>query len=213
MIGNAEEEMLRKWATGRPAKMFPPVPPSVSLQDTSPRRRSQRRSTLADKPELDHILASTLKEYKGVLHLPLTAHTLKKLSPLSKGAKPIADFSIFERLLVTKEINGPHADHVVAALQYIGAHCKHLVIVAPIHMAEYGDVLRREQDDINTGNDWVQILKCFPNLETLAIDNPKDELPELTRETVRNVFDAVDKLGLKHLKAVSHSVPLHAVAE
>lgn len=212
MIGDMEEAILRKWCTG--------LPPKQSLlrrlHDSPPRARLTRRSTLADRPELDHLLATALESHEGNTHLPLTFHTIRRLSPFWKGAKPIANYSIFERLLLNKDVNQVHADDVVAALKLIGPHCKHLVIVAPIHTSEYGDVFNRETRNINTGNDWEKILACFPNLETVLFQHPGNEPTELQRNTFFNFQRAVCSTQLKKLKTVKFSGPpkllTHALA-
>ncbi|KAF2786541.1 hypothetical protein K505DRAFT_204696, partial [Melanomma pulvis-pyrius CBS 109.77] len=128
-----------------------------------------RRSTLADKPELDHKLKAACVEYNGQSYLPLTAPTFKKLSPLWQGAKPIANVAIFKNLLIDEEVNATHADHVVAALERIGGHCQELVIKSSIKTSELGDVFAREQFNFGSGNDWAKVFRALPYLKNVAV--------------------------------------------
>jgi hypothetical protein len=181
------ETDLRQWCTGLPPKRsylgadshFAHKPPYT------------RRSTLADKPELDVLLAATMIEYKGHFYLPLTAHTIRRLSPYWKGEKPIADTKLFDCIMITCEINGVHADHVVAALGRIGCQCKYLLVVSPIQTSELGNVFNREAGNISSGNDWDHILECFPKLEYLALLNPINEPLELGHGTFHALRTAV----------------------
>ncbi|KAF1840306.1 uncharacterized protein K460DRAFT_381148 [Cucurbitaria berberidis CBS 394.84] len=150
-----------------------------------------RRSTIADKPELDDLLLSTMVEHNGHKYLPLSAPTIHKLSPYWKGAKPIADMKLFECIMITKEVNAVHADHVVAALKRIGQHCHHLLVVAPIQTTELGNVFNREADNVSPGNDWCRILECFPNLKQLMFIHPIDVPTELSRYTYFALHAAV----------------------
>jgi hypothetical protein len=152
-----------------------------------------RRSTIADKPELDVILAATKVKHNGHMYLPLTAQTIHRLSPFFKGAKPIADMRLFECIVITHEINGVHADHVVAALERIGEYCKHLLVMSPIQTSELGNVFNREAGNVNPGSDWDHILKCFSNLDRLAFIHATDEPVELSRGTFYALHVAVAK--------------------
>ncbi|KAF1939874.1 hypothetical protein EJ02DRAFT_351327 [Clathrospora elynae] len=133
-----------------------------------------RRSTLADKLELDAILKKSMVQHNKHKYLPLTATTIHRLSPFWKGAKPIADMKIFDCIKIGHEINNVHADHAVAALGRIGEHCTHLLVVAPIQTSELGNVFNREEGNVAFSNDWEQILRCFPNLKWLAFVHPQD---------------------------------------
>jgi hypothetical protein len=150
-----------------------------------------RRSTLADKPELDLILASTKVEYRGHIYVPLTAYVIHRLSPYWKGEKPVADTKVFECIMINSEVNGIHADHVVAALQRIGEYCKHLLVVSPIQTSELGNVFVREHGEVEPGNDWEHLLKCFPNLKYLAFVHDIDEHVELSRGTFYALHTAI----------------------
>jgi len=178
---------LRKWCSGHP--------PKKSFLGTDrnipPRFRMSRRSTLADKPELDVLLAATKVEYNGHFYLPLTAKTIHRLDPFFKGAKPLADMKLFECIVITHEVNGVHADHVVAALERIGEHCKHLLVMSPVQTSELGNVFAREHDNVNPGNDWDAILGCFPHLQYLAFVHHVDEPVGFSRNTFRGLQAAV----------------------
>ncbi|KAF1919295.1 hypothetical protein BDU57DRAFT_430534, partial [Ampelomyces quisqualis] len=155
------------------------------------------RSTLAEKPELDVILAATKQEYKGQQYLPLTTHTIHSLSPYWKGEKPIADTTIFQRIMIGQEVNGIHADHVIAALERIGGHCHHLLIFSSVQTSDLGGVFNREAGNVEPGNDWVSILKCFPHLKHLVFVCQAVDPVELSRGT----------LGALHAAVASRQVP------
>ncbi|KAF2676519.1 hypothetical protein K458DRAFT_181151 [Lentithecium fluviatile CBS 122367] len=194
--GEYSHGLSREWCTGHP-----PKPSGFDHFMKS------RRSTLANKLELDDHLKTSVVPYESHLYLLLNDHNVARLSPFWKREKPIADLSIFERLLLTKDINKAHADHAVAAIKRIGDYVKHLVIVAPIHTTELGDVFNREEGDINTGNDWDKILECFPNLETVTFDHPEEEPSDLTRSTFHNFQRAVNAAKIDSLENVIMNVP------
>jgi hypothetical protein len=144
----------------------------------------------------------------GRMFLPLSAQTIHRLSPYWKGEKPVADTKIFERIMMTQEINSIHADHVVAALERIGGHCKHLLVVSPIQTSELGNVSNREAGDFAVGNDWEVILNCFPNLQRLAFVHPIDESVVLSRGTLNALHTAIaNRQAAQELKMFSYSVP------
>jgi hypothetical protein len=193
---------LRKWCTGQP--------PKTSFLGSDGQRRIPfaRRSTLAEKPELDILLAATKVNYKGHGYLPLSAQTIHRLSPYWKGEKPIADTKVFKCIKMDQEINGIHADHVVAALERIGAHCKHLLVVSPIQTSELGNVFNREAGNVALGNDWEQILNCFPNVKRLVFVHLKDEPVMLSRGTFYALHTAVANRQAAHeLKSFSCEGP------
>ncbi|KAH7075056.1 hypothetical protein FB567DRAFT_182941 [Paraphoma chrysanthemicola] len=197
-LDNTDPELdLRKWCTGQPPKK------SYLRSDTKmfDRLPITRRSTLADKPELDILIAGSKIDYGGHSFVPLTARVIHYLSPYWKGEKPIADTKVFACLLINQEINGLHADHVVAALQSIGEHCRHLLVVSPVQTSELGNVFIRDQGDIEPGNDWERLLQCFSNLEHLAYVHDAKELVDLTRGTFYTLHTAVaDRQAAKALK-------------
>jgi hypothetical protein len=182
-----DEQPLRKWCTGQPPKK------SFLGAGRSAKLPFMRRSTLADKPELDVLLALTKKSYKGHSYLPLTAHTIRRLSPFWKGEKQIADTTIFDCVMIDHEINGVHADHVVAALERIGTFCKHLLVMSGVKTSELGTVFNRESGNVTPGNDWDCILSCFPNLKHLVFIHPVEEPIELSRGTLLALHLAIAK--------------------
>lgn len=199
---------MREWCTG-----YPPKAPFLgAIPDSPPRASLSRRSTLADRPELDHQLAETMVFYHGYKCLPLTVHTIHRLSPFWKGVKPIANYGLFKRVIIDKEINFVHPDHAIAALTRIGQHCKHLVIIAPIHTSDLGDVFNREALNINTGNDWDEILRCLPNLDYVTFEHPEDESAELTRKTYTAFVQALSGADSEYIKSVNVRIPPRVMA-
>ncbi|OAK99344.1 hypothetical protein IQ06DRAFT_224245 [Phaeosphaeriaceae sp. SRC1lsM3a] len=196
---------LRKWCSGLPPKK------SFLSSDDSPAARLPltRRSTLAEKPELDDLLAATKVEYDGHEYLPLTVRTVHHLSPFWKGEKPIADTKIFSCVMITPEVINVHADHVVAAIERIGVYCKHLLVVAPIQTSELENVFDRENGDIASGNDWDRILKRFPNIKRLAFVHPIDDPVELSRGTFCALHLAVANCQATHnIKSFKYDGPV-----
>jgi hypothetical protein len=199
------EGLLRDWCTGLPPKKSY----LSSRGNPSPRLPFTRRSTLADKPELDTILAATKQEYNGEQFLPLTARTIHQLSPYWKGEKPIADTTIFKRIMIGAEINVVHADHVVAALKRIGGHCAQLVIFSSVQTSDLGGVFNREAGNVESGNDWVSILKCFPHLKHLAFVCQASEPAELSRGTLSALRAAgADRLASLPFKGFTFEGPV-----
>jgi hypothetical protein len=200
-----EQPDLRKWCSGQPPKKSYLTPDAKFL----PRIRKTRRNTLADRPELDSLLAATKVEYNGHYYLPLTAVTIHRLDPFFKGAKPLADMKLFECIIINQEVNGVHADHVVAGLERIGEHCKHLLVMSPVQTSELGNVFARESDNINTGNDWDAILGCFPNLQFLAFVHDIDEPVGFSGNTFRGLRAAVARRQAtrEELKGFSFNMP------
>ncbi|KAH3958552.1 hypothetical protein HBI81_030330 [Parastagonospora nodorum] len=150
-----------------------------------------RRSTLADRLELDALLARAKVTYDGHVYLPLTAETIHHLLPFFNGSKPIADKKLFEYIMIDHEVNSVHADHVVACLERIGELCKHLLVMSPVHTSELGSVFKRDLLEVSPGNDWSHILNCFPNLERLAFVHPIHEPVDLSRGTFFALLTAV----------------------
>lgn len=172
-------------------------PPEISYlkgdENTPVRFRIPRRSTLADKPELDGILRATMTLFKDRLYLPITATTIHHLQPYVNGAKPVVKTSLFSCVLLNKELNAVHADHVVAVLRYIGQYVTHVLVVSPIHTSEMGDVFNREVGDMGSGNDWGHILSCFPHLQWLMLLLPDDTGTGLPSDTYTALREAVSR--------------------
>jgi hypothetical protein len=202
--GNESEALLRRWCAGQPPKK------SYLSADgnSSSRFPLTRRSTLADKPELDVLLAATIVRHRGHWYLPLTARTIHRLSKFVNGSKPIANMKLFECILIDQEINSVHADHVVSVLERIGEHCNHLLVKSPIQTSELGNVFNREADNISPNNDWDYILKCFSNLKHLAFIHPIEEPIDLTRGTFYALQMAVaNRQTAQQVKRFSVSCP------
>jgi hypothetical protein len=202
--GNESEALLRRWCAGQPARK------SYLSADgsSSPRFPLTRRSTLADKPELDVLLAATKVRHRGHWYLPLTTRTIHRLSKFVNGSKPIANMTLFECILIDQEVNGVHADHVVSVLERIGEHCNHLLVKSPIQTSELGNVFNREADNVSPGNDWDCILKCFPNLKHLAFIHPIEQPVDLTRGTFFALQMAVaNRQTAQQVKRFSVSCP------
>jgi hypothetical protein len=155
--GDISEKKLRAYCSGPQPPTF--LKPGGNLPPIL--KAARRRSTLADNPEIDHSLAASRIEISGQKHLPLTAQTFKKLSPLWTGAKPIADLDLFRYLTIGQETNATHATPMSAVLERIGGHCQYLAVTVAC------------EHNINTGNDWVKIFRLLPNLKsvTLFINN------------------------------------------
>ncbi|CAI6335474.1 unnamed protein product [Periconia digitata] len=187
----------------RPGHGFPA---SFMASRSSPK---SRRSTLSDQPELDKHLRESMVTYDGLLYLPMSSTTLHHLSPFWKGLKPIAKLDeIFERVLINKDINKVHADHVVAALERVGMHCKHLVVLSPIHTAELGEVFNREIDNLDDpSSDWSKIFKCFPNLESVTFKHPDDEPLDLVEDTLKSFQRAIITAGYPSTFKIHISAP------
>jgi hypothetical protein len=103
-----------------------------------------RRSTLAEKPELDILLAATT-----ITRLPLSAQTIHRLPPYWQGEKLIADTKILERIMMTQEINAIHADHVVAALERIDGLVDFGSPFPALTIGLRATTIQLTQDDVN----------------------------------------------------------------
>lgn len=201
--GNNSELTLRNWCQGHPPRhSF-----LGSDHQFSPRSRPPRRSTIADKVELDSALYGAMTAYGDHDYLPVNPYTVHLLSKHTNGAKPVADKTIFSMLLINGEINNVYAEHVIAALESIGEHVKDLVIIAPINTTEFGDAFKRDSLDVNTGSDWENILKHFPNLKSLTFEHSKNLSIDLTRETFCAIHCALANGILPQLENVRLDVP------
>ncbi|KAH7356349.1 hypothetical protein BKA66DRAFT_473698 [Pyrenochaeta sp. MPI-SDFR-AT-0127] len=105
---------------------------------------------------------------------------------------------IFDCIMLNYEINNAHADHVVNALERIGTRCKRLLVIAPIHTSELGNVFNREMGNIDPGNDWNHILRCFPNLKCLIFVHPLNEPEEISRATYLALRSAITRRQATH---------------
>jgi hypothetical protein len=162
-----------KYCRGQPPK---PVYLSPSLL-SNPRLR---RSTLADKPELDALLEKDMVLYKGEKYLPLVPETLHHLHEYLLGAKPVTQASL-AKLLFNQETNRIEIEDFHASLVQFGQCCTHLAVVAPFHASEFSNPFDRVLVSSGPGGDWEKILTRLPNLCKLTVSgNPKE--PELFAE-------------------------------
>jgi hypothetical protein len=159
-------------------------PPRRSfLNGTPPRMPMSRRSTLADKPELDTLLKVYMVQYKGEDFLPIHEHTVRQLNQYLNGSKPLADTGLFKRLLIDRQTNQIPTALFNAALEQLGVYCEHLVIQAPFHPMEFGITHEPGTGNNEPGSDWTKILECFPSLLTFTFEHPNREPTRLTRDT------------------------------
>ncbi|KAF2640346.1 hypothetical protein P280DRAFT_33828 [Massarina eburnea CBS 473.64] len=208
---SVNDDPNRKWCTGLPPKSsYLPVSPIRSTRRV--RGPMTRRSTLAEKPELDYILRAAMEMHNGKLHLPLSADSLHRLSSLWKGEKPIADYTIFERIVI-ESINMVHADHFISALECVGSLCKHLLIIVPINTSEYGDVFDWKADNTSTANDWATIFKYFCDIRSVTLEVPAGEPDALTQETYRQFHKAISRATFLKEPIVNISAPRTAILQ
>ncbi|KAJ8118843.1 hypothetical protein OPT61_g248 [Boeremia exigua] len=160
-------------------------PPRRSFLDgqAPPRLRISRRSTLADRPELDSQLEGALFQREEKRFLPVDSVTVYRLVPYLNGSKPLANVSIFERLLINRDTNKVPAKLFIAALEKIGLYCEHLVIVAPFHTIEFSYMNGDEVGNPEPGSDWGKILECLPNVRKITFEDQTKESTPLTRDT------------------------------
>ncbi|PVH94695.1 hypothetical protein DM02DRAFT_182429 [Periconia macrospinosa] len=149
-------------------------------------------------------------EFMGQKYLLLSSATLRNLSPLWTGLQPIPNPKIFERILVNKDVQEVHADHARAALEKIGKHCKHFVVLSPIRTSEFGEVFKRESANLGTTvNDWSWIFKSLPNLVSITFKHPDNEPGDLLKDTFKTFQSAVVGAQYPTSLQVQVSAPLH----
>lgn len=142
-----------------------------------------RRSTLADKPELDTLLKVFMVQFRNDDFLPIDENTVRHLNQYMNGSKPLAHTCRFKRLLINSKTNEVRVGLFVAVLENIGIHCEHLAIVAPFHPIEFGNAFEYGVGNSEPGSDWEKILDCLPNLRVLTFEHPDTEPTNLTRDT------------------------------
>jgi hypothetical protein len=145
---------FRSFTTGQPRLCY--------LRSTLPRAPLpvvSRRSTLADVPELDHKLYAQRVKVNGEDYLPLNTKTVHILQPYLNGAKPVADMSLFERLVVSREYKIRHLNDLLISLASIGKHCKVLVILGEDRIWDLGGIHIR----------WEPVLKWCTQLQELEV--------------------------------------------
>jgi hypothetical protein len=190
-----------KYCRGQPPE---PVYLSPSLL-SNPRLR---RSTLADKPELDALLEKDMVLYKGEKYLPLVPETLHHLYEYLLGSKPVAQTSL-TKLLFNEETNRIEVENFHASLVQIGQCCTHLAVVAPFHASEFSNPFDRALVSSGPGGDWEKILPRLPNLCKLTVSgNPKE--PELfAEETYSSLNYALANYTLADKKKFKKYVDVH----
>jgi hypothetical protein len=154
-----------------------------------------RRSTLADRPELDALLKGFTIDYKnekyfplGEKFLPLDSNTVHCLAQYLNGSKPLAHTCRFKKLMINSQTNKVRANLFVAILEHVGVYCEHLAIVAPFHTIEFVHVFDREMGNPEPGSDWGKILECFHALDHALRTN-------ISMQKIKNVqLDVPDKV-------------------
>ncbi|PSN61534.1 hypothetical protein BS50DRAFT_153261 [Corynespora cassiicola Philippines] len=161
----------RRGTTGHPPKE---VSALGDGKTTPPRFQISRRATLADRPELDHLIPSWLTTIEGHKYLPLTPWNLFHMSPLWKGEKPLADTTVFEYLLVNREIQYVEADVIQSALSAIGGYCKHFYVEGNIQVEVHGKIFKKSHAWGYVGDDGERLMNRLPNLETITFTHRED---------------------------------------
>lgn len=153
-----------------------------------------RRSTLADKPDLDVQLNAVMVKYKDKMFLPLDYSTVPRIAEYLKGSKPLVHVCCaFKRLLINSQTNDVRAGLFMATLGEIGQHCEHLVILAPFHPIEFGHISDREFGNPEPGSDWEKILECFPNLQKITFEDYTKDPTTLSRDAFHSLNYALLK--------------------
>lgn len=93
---------------------------------------------------------------------------VRRLLVLWKGAAPVANFGLFKRLIITKDINTSHISHYLETLEFIGHHCEHLIVAGPVQISEHPDL------NIGTGDEWGQVMERFPNVISISYERDLD---------------------------------------
>ncbi|KAL5115262.1 hypothetical protein ACEQ8H_006854 [Pleosporales sp. CAS-2024a] len=162
--GKKSEGLTREYCTGQPPK-------EKFLTADGPvgqREKPAPQPNHADEPELDNVVKSSKLYIESHYYFPLTRDAVWALDPFLNGEKPIINMSLFDRIVIARGTNEVHADHVLAVLEKIGEHCKHLVIQTPVKTSEYGQIFYRDPEDIDCTNDWDTIFKCVPNVQRVT---------------------------------------------
>lgn len=157
-----------------------------------------------DMTDLDRELMATLVFYAGVLHLPMTVKNISALSPIYQGVRPISDFSVFYRIMLTADITQIKAEHVFAALNFVGTYCNELVIQAPLYTPAEEI---RNLDRISPRHDWNRIFECLPKLKTIYFRVQDGEPASFAMETFPLVKKALATADLPYLTVVKFNFP------
>jgi len=161
-----------------------------------------RRSTLADKPELDTLLKVYTVKFKDEDFLPINENTVRLLNKYLNGSKPLANTCRFQRLLFNEETNRVRVGLFVKVLESVGMYCDNLAIVAPFHPIEFGNALKYGVGNSEPGSDWYKILDCLPALRYFTLKHPKTEPSRVTRNAFYTLTCALanDKIKLRQLE-------------
>lgn len=147
-----------------------------------------RRSTLAEKPDLDVQLNAVMVEYEDDVFLPLDYSTVLRITEYLNGSKPLAHgCCVFKGLLINGQTNDVSAGLFMAAIGKIGKHCEHLVIVAPFHPIGFDHIPDSEPGNPEPGSDWEKILECFPNLHKITFEDHTKEPTTISRDAFHSL--------------------------
>lgn len=202
--GDRSEAQLRPFTRGHPPK-------ASGLEMARNALLHSRRSTLADVSELDHKLAASKVLFKGEYYLPLTARVMRHINSFILGLQPIADLSVFNKMILNHEINELLVDDIEAAFKVIGAHCTHIAILSPIYISKLGDLFLRNRKDDRPANDWLTLFKEMPNLSALTLKHPLEASTTSLRKTLVSLQAAIQ--AAKKPESVSIDVSKDVAAQ
>lgn len=146
-----------------------------------------RRSTLADRPELDAQLNAVMVRLNDEMFLPLNTSTVSRIMEYLNGSKPLVHvYCVFGRLLINTKSNEVRPGLLIAALEKIGPYCGHLAVGAPFHTTEFVHT-NCKVDKPEPRSDWDKILECFPNLRKISFAGRTHQPVAATRETFKSL--------------------------
>ncbi|KAF1931652.1 uncharacterized protein M421DRAFT_417418 [Didymella exigua CBS 183.55] len=177
MASPTKDSVFKDFCRGQPPRR------SFLASGMPPRLPVSRRSTLADKPELDTLLKVFTIQFKNEDFLPINENTVHLLNQYMNGSKPLAHTCRFKRLLFNSKTNEVRVGLFVKVLENIGMYCEHLAIVAPFHPIEFGNTIESDIGNSEPGSDWEKILDCLHKLRSLTFEHPDTEPTHLTRDT------------------------------
>jgi hypothetical protein len=129
---NAANE-FRDYATGAPR--------ITAFPGYMDRPRTPRRSTLADKPELDHRLMPYRALFHGVQCLILSKTSLMILSHFINGIKPISDLSVFTNLAIDFDLAKDASTPLLSTLEFISQQVTGIVVITGAEGMDPGTVV------------------------------------------------------------------------
>ncbi|KAF3045183.1 hypothetical protein E8E12_010458 [Didymella heteroderae] len=176
MASPTKDSVFKDFCRGQPPRR------SFLANGTPPRLPMSRRSTLADKPELDTLLKVFTIQFRDEEFLPINGNTVHLLNQYLNGSKPLAHTCRFKRLLFNETTNEVRVSLFVKILENVGMYCEHLAIVAPFHPVEFGNAFQYEAGNSEPGSDWEKILDCLPGLRAFTFEHPKIEPSHMTRD-------------------------------